>query len=368
MNSDPEARPQTATIHSIQLLRAIAAVLVAIFHAHQAFAARVSQSWFAIEGYLFEFGAVGVHIFFVISGFIMVVTSFGRGGYDVGAFFRRRLARIYPIYWLCVLAYLAVHQLLGRPYQLSWEAITGALILWPGSASGIIGPAWTLSFEMYFYLCFGLAMMLGLTRGLMALGTVFGIAILAGAIIRPTDGLAHVATNSLLLEFLGGTAIGWLALQGRLPLRFGSALTGVALILFAAGIVIGYDRVPSALSWGVPSVILILGLVAWERQAGAAPWVRLTGRLGDSSYMLYLIHTLLVTLAVEAAWSIGGPTSLAPITAGVVVAIAALAIAHALHMSIERPLMRWFNPGRPLVPSRRANLPESGGRPERQSS
>lgn len=352
MNLSPMQRDQSATIHSIQMLRAIAAALVAIFHCHQAFAARVSQPWFAQEEYVFGFGSVGVHIFFVISGFIMVVTSFSRNNYDVRGFFRRRLVRIYPIYWLCALAYLGLHAAIGQPYLLSWKAITGAFLLWPGMASAVIGPAWTMSFEMYFYVCFGLAMMLGLTRGLVLLGALFGVAILLGFVLRPSEGIAFVATNSLLVEFLAGTGIGWLTLRGLLPHRFGPALTGMAVALFLAGIAIGYDRVPSAISWGIPSAILVLGLVAWERQSAAARTVILAGRLGDSSYVLYLIHTLLVTLAVEGALALPGLSSTAPITASVVVGAAAVAIAHALHLAIERPLMKRLNPKRPVLPVR----------------
>src|SRR5687767_843929 len=69
-----------STVHSIQLLRAIAAMLVVLFHGQQAFSKHIAQATSPIESYLFGFGAVGVHIFFVISGFIMVFTSrFPRG-------------------------------------------------------------------------------------------------------------------------------------------------------------------------------------------------------------------------------------------------------------------------------------------------
>src|SRR5690606_18586486 len=114
-------------------------------------------------------------IFFVISGFIMVLTSVRPDKpYEARKFFKRRLLRIYPIYWLCVLAYIGVHGLIGQPYDLSANDTVGAFLLWPSSASLFIGPAWTLSYEMFFYICFGLAMMLSLTRGLIALFLVFG--------------------------------------------------------------------------------------------------------------------------------------------------------------------------------------------------
>lgn len=177
---------QDATFHSIQLLRAVAATLVVLFHAQQAFAREVSAPLFGQESYLFAFGAVGVHIFFVISGFIMVLTSRQPGRpYSASQFFRRRLLRIYPIYWLCALAYVAAHAAIGRPYDVSPDDLVGALLLWPEDAARLIGPAWTLSFEMYFYICFGLAMTLSLTRGLIVLGAAFvGAIALAEAVHR----------------------------------------------------------------------------------------------------------------------------------------------------------------------------------------
>lgn len=348
--SGRSAGEQTGTIHSIQLLRAAAAGLVALFHSQQAFAARVAPPWFANEGYWFGFGAVGVHVFFVISGFIMVVTSWSKGKYDAAAFFRRRLVRVYPIYWLCASAYLAVHHALGRPYGFTAGEVGAALTLWPGAATAIIGPAWTLTFEMYFYVCFGLAMLLGLSRGLLVLGTVFGTAIVVGALLGPAGEVGHVVTNSLLLEFLAGAAIGWLALQGRLPLRLGPALAATGLALFAAGLAGGYDGAPSAIVWGLPSALLVLGLITWERRNGAARLVRLAGKLGDSSYVLYLIHILLVTLAVEFALSFGGNSTLEPSAAAILVATGAVVIAHLVHLAIERPLQRLLNPKRLIDP------------------
>lgn len=336
----------TGTIHSVQLLRAIAAGLVALFHAHQGFATRVARPWFESEGYWFGFGAVGVHVFFVISGFIMVVTSWNRGSYDAAGFFRRRLTRIYPIYWLCALNYLAVHLAIGQPYGLSLAEIGAALTLWPGAASGIIGPAWTLTFELYFYLCFGLAMMLGLTRGLLLLGTIFFAAIVVGVWFRPSSEVANVMTNGLLLEFLAGATIGWLALRGRLPQRFGPLLTVLALALFVAGLAVGYERGPSALVWGIPSAVLVLGLVSWERRVGAGPAIRLVGKLGDSSYVLYLIHILLVTLGIEIALALGGATTLEPMIAAILIAACSVVIAHIVHLAIERPMQHWLSPRR----------------------
>jgi peptidoglycan/LPS O-acetylase OafA/YrhL len=62
--------------------------------------------------------------------------------------------------------------------------------------------------------------------------------------------------------------------------------------------------------------------------------------------VIYLIHILLLTLAIEVALAFAGTTSLAPIPAAFVVAAPAAGIAHAVHLVVERPLNRWLKPKR----------------------
>jgi len=345
------------TVHSIQLLRFLAALAVVLFHGEQAFARRISPPPVPIEAYLFGFGAVGVHVFFVISGFIMVFTSPFAEGFDVAKFFRRRLLRIYPIYWLCAVLYIAAHALLGMPYCLSPETALGALLLLPEDAPAIIGPAWTLSFEMFFYLCFGLAMTAGLTRGLLLLAGVFAAAIALGMVLPPGGRAWELVTDPLLLEFVAGAAIGWLLVTGRLPRRGGLWVVLLSLVLFAAGIAWGYDRLPSVAVWGVPSALLVGGVVAWEAARDPTPWVRRVGVLGDSSYALYLIHILIVTLFVQAAMNQLWLAQLRPAAAALLIAMLALFTAELLHRKIERPALAWFSPKRPLVPVRATDPP-----------
>jgi exopolysaccharide production protein ExoZ len=347
---------QVGTVFSIQLLRCIAATLVVLFHTQQSFSGFISPTVLPMESYLFGFGAVGVHIFFVISGFIMVLTSVRPDKpYEAGKFFKRRLLRIYPIYWICILAYIGVHGLIGKPYYVStWETV-GALLLWPSQAAQFIGPAWTLSYEMFFYICFGFAMMLSLTRGLIVLSLVFGALITAGHVMTVSSYDLFVVTNVLLAEFLAGTAIGWLAQMGRLPLRWGPALTVLGAGLFVAGIVTGYTRWPASVTWGIPSAILVLGIVSWESARGASPLVQRMSRLGDSSYVLYLIHILVLTVAEFVCLHLLPYAYVpSPPVAAVLVALVCIVLAEAIHRGIERPMLALLNPKRSLVPLRTA--------------
>lgn len=344
-------------VHSIQLMRAIAAMLVVLFHVHQAFALRFTPPFFAAESYLFAFGAVGVHIFFVISGFIMVYTNPPGKAFAASRFFQRRLLRIYPIYWICAALYFAVHVLIGQPYTIDALEAAGALLLLPGNASSIIGPAWTLAFEMYFYLCFGLAMLAGPGRGLILLIGFFAISVAAGALLQIDHPVWILVTSSLLIEFIAGAAIGWLLVSGKLPGRGGLTITGSAVVLFVAGIAAGYERAPSVVMWGVPSVLLILGLAMHEAARAPSALVRKLGHFGDSSYALYLIHILLVTLAIEAARQIPALAQQPPALIAIPFALAALLVAEFLHHRVEKPLLGWLTPRReprlPLAPAGR---------------
>lgn len=334
---------KNGTMHSIQMLRAIAALLVVLYHGQLAISTRFASPAFSAETYLFAFGAVGVHIFFVISGFIMVYTTRVDQDFAARDFLRRRILRIYPMYWVCAACYLVVHNFIGSPYLLSELEILGALALYPEHASAIIGPAWTLSFEMFFYLCFGIAMKLGATRGLVALGAVFMLSVATGFFF-PTDGaLGRLITNSLLLEFIAGAAIGWLLATERLPQRGGSIVLLFALILFGVGIAVGHDRFPSVAMWGIPSTLLVAGAVIWENAHGFKNDLRKFSHFGNSSYVLYLIHLIIITLTITFAAYAPAIKMVEPALASVAIAAVSLLVAEALHAGIERPMTRWLN-------------------------
>lgn len=331
------------------MLRAIAAMLVVLFHAQQAFARRFEEPAFENESYLFAFGGVGVHIFFVISGFIMVYTSASTRKFNIREFYRRRLLRIYPIYWICVLFFFSAHFLLGQSIGVSPSRLIGALLLLPGNAAAIIGPAWTLAFEMFFYLSFGLAMTAGLSRGLILLGSAFVVLIALGSILDVDNPMWNLVTDALLVEFLAGSAIGWLLVKGFLPRRGGIALVALACVLFLAGIAWGYEQLPSVVVWGIPSVLLIMGAVILETTKKPAKLVCQLGYFGDSSYALYLIHILVITLFIALAHEVPLLTKVEPALMALLIALVALVLSEVLHHGVERPLLRKLHPRQPPI-------------------
>ncbi|WP_337658439.1 acyltransferase family protein [Sphingorhabdus sp. Alg231-15] len=333
-------------IHSIQFLRFVAATLVVLFHAHLALSKELlSSGGDKTQLYLFGFGAVGVHIFFVISGYIMVLTnSQANRAFDAKRFFRKRIIRIYPIYWLLAALYILVNTAIGSGYEFSLYNLISALLLLPDNAPLIIGPAWTLSYEMYFYLMFGIAMIFGLLRGIFLLSAFFFLAMAFGVIVGPENESLAMATNSLLIEFLFGVWIAYITGRNKLPKWLGYISVLLSIMLFSGGLLAGYESLPSAIIWGIPSAFLIMGVVILEHYHQPA-FVEKLSPLGDSSYTLYLAHILIITLLVLITKAVS--ISLLPILLlTAIFTIIAITVSHLFHLYVEAPmtnrLNKWF--------------------------
>src|SRR6266568_2220826 len=105
MNSDSDGGDQRQTgmhLHSIQILRAVAALLVVFWHSAAAMPLyHHAPAWINQRNFS-AIGNAGVDLFFVISGFIIMHTHRpdASGLAAAGRFLKRRILRIYPLYWL----------------------------------------------------------------------------------------------------------------------------------------------------------------------------------------------------------------------------------------------------------------------------
>lgn len=327
-------------IRSIQHLRALAALMVVVFHLHPQLARM------GYEGAWPDWLSNGVDIFFVISGFIMWSTTAGRPVTPMD-FYRRRIVRIVPLYWLITSVVVAV--MLAAPrllqtarFDLSHVLASYAFIAWPspaGHVEPVLVPGWTLNYEMFFYLLFGLALLLPERRRLAATGLVLAALAAVGWWLRPASPAAGFYTSDIMLEFLAGMMLGRLYAGGEWPARSTAgwllALAGLALLAGSGAWPAGTSRLLQA---GLPSILIVAGALAIER-AGRTPSWPLLHRVGDASYSLYLIHPLALS-ALSQAWrkaGLGGTA--AGMAAFCLVAVAVSALAGlACHRLVERPL------------------------------
>jgi exopolysaccharide production protein ExoZ len=293
-------------LRSIQVLRAIAACAVVVLHAYPDAHGALGNA-----GY----GAAGVDLFFVISGFIIANVAEGR---KAGEFLHDRLWRIYPMWWLAVLPWLFMLPRGGT-------FVASSLTLWPIYPGGYYVPVlkvgWTLSFELLFY-C-GMALAIATRRALPLL--VYGLC-LAGA-LTTRNSLLHFIGSPMALEFLMGVAV------ARLPRHAASGmLIPLGLLLFAltpAGIgdpdltLNPMWALRRAFEWGVPAALIVWGALSLEpffsRRVFDAPVA-----VGDASYAIYLFHPL-IAYGFDLAW---------PVRIGL-----AVAVGYAMHRLVERRIM-----------------------------
>ncbi|WP_182085900.1 acyltransferase [Aureimonas sp. ME7] len=353
------------SLASIQTLRFVAALVVVVYHGgiagrHHGFLGPAYDRLLALS----VAGEAGVHVFFVISGFIMVYATAGRSQAGGGAlaFLRHRFERIYPVYWLYASLYLLFHVLVFRTVGLEWRSVLPALALWPGSSAAIIGPGWTLSYEVYFYLVFGLCIALPVVLSLPALTLALLAMIASGIAFDLSGSFWQVVTNPLLLEFLAGVWVAKALMTWRIPAWVGDLVLLLGVVGFAAGIAAGLPDIPTVILWGIPSTCLVFGLVRREIGRGLPRLFARLSPLGDGSYSVYLLHNLLLDIALLGLVFVAGM----PHGGGLAVAFAILLswVAGQLAFErIEKPLFQALRRRRKApTPAVRLALREEGAR------
>lgn len=331
------------TLRNVQALRAIAALLVVCVHMGnpQGFEVRYLHARSPLLAGFTNVGYTGVDLFFIISGFIMTVTTLGCRKLPTSVdFFVRRIVRIYPPLWIItglLLSVYIVHPELINSHSDYPPDITASFLALPQRGSPLLLVAWSLVYEMYFYLVFTAALSFGRRSFAPVLtfwaGATIACNIAFGASQNPW---LRTVSNPLCFEFLLGIAVGVFVLNARVRRPMAWLCAGMAAYGIEAltGFGTGWWRVLAA----VPMAIVLLGAVGVEREAKIVLPAFLD-RLGDASYATYLWHVpvlALFGLAVSRAHVPHTPTAGAAVVAIGIVVVELVALA--VYRLIERPL------------------------------
>jgi exopolysaccharide production protein ExoZ len=276
-------------IKPIQYLRALAAMMVVCHHALGQIPGNLNLI------HATEFGTAGVDLFFVISGFIMFVTTTEKP-LTPREFFALRIVRVVPLYWVITLLLIGCAGIVPsafRALRFSLAAVVKSLLFIPydslsspGNAWPVLAPGWTLNYEMFFYSLFALALNIPMRWRLISLVITMVCLVITGKIIGPSQSpLVWVYTNPLLLEFGAGAVVGhlWFRRALHVPLT-------VSLLAIVGGfyLLVTRGKPPfTDYSQMLGAVFVVAGCL---HPAICVLRSRVLLALGDASYSIYLTH------------------------------------------------------------------------------
>jgi len=295
-------------IESIQILRAAACLSVMVYHLmglSNDYASGVL--WFPTAAVL----KAGLEVFFVVSGVVMVITTFDQFGRPGSArrFAIHRLSRIYPPYW--ILTGVLTLYWLSNPGAINSKSggvdLLASWTLAPAPQLPLVPVAWTLSYELMFYVVFFMLMVFVRRSALPAALLVWAAAVVAYGLTppmaRPQAYHFDFLFSPFVLAFICGCLTGLAFRTGRL--RNPLVWLGLAALWIAGDLVwiAATDAPDNEPIWVrtalylAPSAALahgVLGLEANKRWVSAPRWLV---ACGDASYSIYLVHILILHAA-----------------------------------------------------------------------
>ena len=341
-----------STLYVLQACRGLACLMVVVYHG-----VILVGNWYGIRPLhnVYNFGYSGVHLFFVISGFIIYHVHYHDSDHalNIPHYLIRRIVRIYPLYWLVFFVWGGWRVFAGR-FD-AYDFISNALFF--SSDKKLVVPvSWTLAHEMVFYCLFALfianrKMGYAVFGGWLTL--LFANHLLDFSTALPARlpnvlfviGLAASLGFRTLFEHLGqakreyvGAAS--LVLGGLLflaTIRYCSDLSG------GRGEVIDvWGNALITLGFGLASALVLLSSLS-DQLEGYLKNKRLPMLLGNASYSIYLVHFYIqrmafnITKPVAFIWSAKSQAFadllllfvvLVPVAAGIVI-----------HQKIEKPIL-----------------------------
>ncbi|WP_052961469.1 MULTISPECIES: acyltransferase family protein [unclassified Leucobacter] len=347
----PASAPQFSSLATsrprfllLDLTRFGAAMAVLVYH----FTSRKTEVWgvpvaeqFPHLAPISAYGALGVQLFFVISGFVILLSAEGR---TIGQFVSARAARLLPAYWAAVLL---------TTILLLWIAPRGddavslpqffanlTMLQETMGEPHVDGVYWTLWVELRFYVLIGIVLAFGLTERRM-IGLAFLWPFLA--LVAQESGNAFLATllsPSYAPLFAGGMVLYLIHSRGHSLLRWMLLGFNIAIAVRQTIAQEIYERMPKYSGFTgdeLTAAIIVIGIFALVALITLTPlahrgwrWMTYAGAL---TYPLYLIHEQWGRWIIETLHAEIPPIALLGLTV-----LACLLLAAAIERWVERPL------------------------------
>lgn len=327
---------------ALDALRLLAAVGVLLYH----FTARRTSAWGEDQDALVSpavttwasYGSLGPELFFVISGFVILMTAWGRTTVAVVA---SRIGRLYPSYWVAVVLtgfLLLVVWPEGKQVTPGQVAVNLTMLQAALGVDHVDGVYWTLWTELRFYLLMGLLVLVGVTRR-RVLAVAFLWPPLAVLVHRlGADDLAVLLISDYAPLFAAGMALYLVHRDGH---TFGlwaavAVNTALTVVLRLRPTVDGLERTTGVAPSTVGMALALVACVALVALVAVVPMPALdrawVASLAALTYPVYLVHQY------WGLWVISRVVERVPAWLAVVLAVGvSFALAYVIHRVVEAP-------------------------------
>lgn len=337
-------------LNSIQILRGLAALSVVLYH----YSFRLVPDGGDISKRAFSWGGIGVDLFFVISGFIMIlVTQHYKPGVESSKrFIVNRLTRVLPVYYVILLfAFIMGGAMSTFHYSEKTINLISALTFLPYvhdtapmyiQSNGMFNIRWTLSFELYFYFIFSICLLYKnklLPLCLWFLAPLVLCPLITGGFTLHSSGYnfnnvyLEFLTNPIILEFGFGVVAGLLYMHMK-KLNIQTNPTILLIIIAAIAFAINQKILTMySLLTGISFSLLVLSLSLSEHLLKGMPF-KILAHLGNISFSLYLLHSPLGSFASKKVEKFSPGLMHSPLGVTAMV-FAAILAAHFSHKYLE---------------------------------
>jgi exopolysaccharide production protein ExoZ len=335
-------------LKTIQLMRGCAAIAVVALHVDVI----CSQKRYGSNDSFYEFGAMGwlgVNFFFVLSGFIILNAHYNDIGKPnkIGRYLYQRVTRLYPIYWVVLSFFILASSYLTFEKSWTFGDFFVAYTLLPLSEypNLPVKVAWTLLFEIKFYLIFGL-LIVSKRIGYIFFFFWFSILITTNFSKPISEWSAHGLAdifNIWNINFAIGMLVFWVARKTHCRFGWIIFLVGVTMLWclsiaptsMSNGLLSFSFMMFSAIAFGM----IIAGAVLIEKSSINFRTPKFLLVLGDASYSIYLVHSAIISAGAIVANKFSLNNG---ITAPALIFTASIAIGVAAHFYVELPMLKFL--------------------------
>ncbi|WJR81411.1 acyltransferase [Bradyrhizobium sp. NP1] len=326
----------------VTLLRAIAVLFLIVHHTLET--SRMASAAPQASDWLVRIGEAGVDLLFVATGFLMLYAGFrpGRPVASPAAFLLRRLARLYPLYWVCCLAFLGIWSAgFLKSRDLSAGAVAKSLLLIPSSDT-LMGISWILSYLVFFGLIFSATLVFRSRDASIAICTTIIVALLALAPALPAGEISDFLGKPIAVEFCFGMLVARYFLEHgeRMPISASWSVLAFAILAIAPPLVPSPDAsglagLPRVAAWGLPATLLLSAFLSIKPPKTLN--ARLANLAGDASYAIYLGHFFVMILYAKLLkdTALGHHSQVGAIPLVILICVG---VGVAIHLVVERPL------------------------------